>query len=978
MSNPVINGINQPIALDQKAAQIAYYEFVNRLSDQPDELLNHSQLLGTCFSLSPFLKNCARHEAELLAQCLVGGFEAPYLRLLEDTKKLGFQIESEADFMAALRKAKRRAALVCGLADLARLWDGETVTKALSDFASACLSATLDFILLQQSKAGKLSLADQESPQVNSGLVVLGMGKFGANELNYSSDIDLVVFHDASAAMQLETDDPHTLLNRIGKQLIRLMQERTSDGYVFRTDLRLRPDPSSTPLIIPIEAALNYYEGQGQNWERAAMIKARPVAGDIIAGERFLRELAPFIWRKYLDFAAINDVHSIKRQIHAHKGHGEIRVKGHNIKLGRGGIREIEFFVQTQQLIAGGRNPSLRVNGTIAALYQLHREGWIERAPADELADAYRFLRDMEHRLQMVQDEQTHTIPESNKEFKVIAALCGYSDNKNFSNIVTQNLKLVERHYAGLFEESRSLSSNSGNLVFTGHDDDPDTVKTLESMGYKRPGDIIRIVKNWHVAKIPALQASQARELLTELVPDLLSAFAKSASPDHVVFTFDQFISGLPAGIQLFAILKANPALNDLLHRILVAAPRLSTQIARKPHIFDAMLEPYLEDQIPTASDLEKLLRDTLDGISAYELKLDAARRFFSELRFQAACRFFGGTLSTRNYAAILSHLAEAIIAVLLDVVISEFESHHGRVPGAQVCILGMGKLGSAELTADSDLDLIFLYDFDQESISSDGKKPLDPTVYFIRLMQRFIAAMSAPTAEGIILELDFRLRPSGNAGPLATPVESFLKYQSNDAWVWESQALTRARTVAGDSLLRERVQTEIPKILKAVRGKSDIRAEIAKMRDLIEKEKGTQNTWDLKTAQGSLIDIEFISQWLVLKTADGNPLPEGTFDILVQVGEQHLQRSEVDLLIKAHGQFSNLLHLQRTCIGEANLDEEFPEGFTPILSSALDMPDLDSAQAHIQTMKKSVHAVFNRIFKDKKFGSGQLPQKET
>ena len=386
----------------------------------------------------------------------------------------------------------------------------------------------------------------------------------------------------------------------MGKHLVKLMQERTEDGYVFRTDLRLRPDPSSTPLIIPTEAALHYYEGQGQNWERAAMIKAMAVAGDLVAGERFLKELTPFVWRKYLDFAAIQDVHSIKRQIHAHKGHGEIRVNGHNIKLGRGGIREIEFFVQTQQLIAGGRNPELRVRGTAEGLEALTSHGWIEEKTRDELSGCYWYLRNLEHRLQMVDDQQTHTLPEDTDELKRIAAMLGQLDVKVFSRQITKTLQTVEYYYSKLFEAAPELSAVGGNLVFTGQDDDPDTVSTLEALGFENPGDVIKVVKRWHVAKIPALQTNQARELLTELVPELLQAFGKSAKPDKTLFDFDQFLSGLPAGIQLFSILKSNPALNTLLVRILTAAPSMAEQISQKPHVFDAMLEPQVADEVPT------------------------------------------------------------------------------------------------------------------------------------------------------------------------------------------------------------------------------------------------------------------------------------------------------------------------------------------------------------------------------------------
>ena len=743
---------------------------------------------------------------------------------MEECASLGLKLDDEAELMARLRKFKRKTALLCGLADLGGWWSGRVVTAALSDFADAALNASLDFILLSQERSEKLALVNSSSPQTQSGLIVLGMGKHGARELNYSSDIDLILLFDERAPIELHTDDPVSLLGRMAKQLVKIMQERTGDGYVFRMDLRLRPDPASTPPVMPLGAALHYYEGQGQNWERAALIKARPVAGDLAAGESCLKELAPFVWRKYLDFAAIQDVHSIKRQIHAHKGHGEIAVKGHNVKLGRGGIREIEFFAQTQQLIAGGRNEKLRERRTIEALVQLSKLEWISPEVVDELGEAYWYLRNLEHRLQMVSDEQTHTLPDDDRELKRIAFLMGEQSTASFSKELTNVLKRVERRYAELFETAPELSTIKGNLVFTGDDEDPGTVETLTGLGYQRASEIIKIVKGWHYGRVPALQSAQARELLTELAPHLLKEFAQSGNPDEAMFAFDQFVSGLPAGIQLFAILNSNRALTSLLARILGAAPRLSDAIARRPHIFDGLIDPQFMNTVATKETLGPLLDADLERALNYESALDQARRFFSEQKFLIGIRYFGGSISTHQAGQAFSDLAEVMISSLLSRVQSEFEIRHGKIAGGKICILAMGRLGSRELTATSDLDLIFLYDHDEDSEQSDGEKPLATSQYFIRLTQRLITAMSAPTAEGLIYELDFRLRPSGKAGPLATHVDAFIKYQKSEAWIWESQALTRARPVAGDDEFCDFVGGKIRELLSSAEPKQKSR----------------------------------------------------------------------------------------------------------------------------------------------------------
>ena len=441
------------------------------------------------------------------------------------------------------------------------------------------------------------------------------MGKLGAHELNFSSDIDLIVFFDPDAPAIIDPIDATDLFARLTRRLVRILQDRTEHGYVFRTDLRLRPDPGSTPLAIPVEAALNYYEGRGQNWERAAMIKARPVAGDIEAGEAFLKELQPYVWRKYMDYAAIADVHSIKRQIHAHKGHGEIAVKGHNVKLGRGGIREIEFFVQTQQLIAGGRFPELRGRETVPMLGQLASRGWITAEARDALTRQYWFLRRVEHAIQMVADEQTHTLPEDDEGLERIARMLGFADAATHSRRRSAHRCMqVERHYAALFETAPELSSGIGNLVFTGDVDDPDTLETLAGLGFQRPSDICRVIRGWHFGRYRATQSAEARERLTELTPALLEAFGQTRRADEALIRFDEFLAGLPAGIQLFSLLQSNPALLKLLATIMGAAPRLAAIITRRPHVFDGLLDPALLSELPNRAYLSARLAAFLES----------------------------------------------------------------------------------------------------------------------------------------------------------------------------------------------------------------------------------------------------------------------------------------------------------------------------------------------------------------------------
>ena len=765
--------------------------------------------LAAVFDLSAFLRDCARRRPGMLDTLFDQTVEQRLAVILAEiaASSRADQV-TETGLMMALRTLKLEAHFLIALADLAGEADTATTARRLSDLADACTGAAIDFLLRDAHQQGKLKLPDPENPGKGSGWIILGMGKLGAYELNFSSDIDLIVFFDPDAPAIVDPMDATDLFARLTRRLVRILQDRTEHGYVFRTDLRLRPDPGSTPLAIPVDAALNYYEGRGQNWERAAMIKARPVAGDIKAGKAFLKELQPYVWRKYMDYAAIADVHSIKRQIHAHKGHGEIAVKGHNVKLGRGGIREIEFFVQTQQLIAGGRFPELRGRETVPMLGQLATRGWITAEARDALTRQYWFLRRVEHAIQMVADEQTHTLPDTDEGLERIARMLGFADAETFSTAFRASLQEVERHYAALFETAPELSSGIGNLVFTGDVDDPDTLKTLRRLGFKRPSDITRVIRSWHFGRYRATQSAEARERLTELTPALLDAFGKTRRADKALVRFDQFLAGLPAGIQLFSLLQSNPGLLKLLATIMGAAPRLAGIITRRPHVFDGLLDPALLAELPNRAYLRARLAAFLENSVLYEDILDRLRIFAAEQKFLIGVRLLAGAIEASRAGKAFSDLADLTIGAALKAVEAEFARRHGDVAGGRVAILGMGKLGSRELTAGSDVDLILLYDHDADAEESDGEKPLAPSHYYTRMTQRLIAAVSAPTAEGVLYELDLRLRPSGNKGPVATHIDSFKKYQREDAWGWEHMALTRARTVAGDRRLPRKSRT--------------------------------------------------------------------------------------------------------------------------------------------------------------------------
>ena len=930
--------------------------------------------LVAAFSLSPFLRDTASVSPSFLAQA-IGEPVEPALSSLIDKARSAWrpvdgEIPSESEVMTVLRSAKRAFSFILALADLARIFTAKETTCWLSEFAEASVASAVDHLLLATHESGKLKLVDPAEPSRGSGLIVLGMGKLGGRELNYSSDIDIVVFFDPEVGILADPLDASEIYGRMMRRLIRILQDRTADGYVFRTDLRLRPDPGSTPLAVSMDAALIYYEGRGQNWERAAYIKARPVAGDIAAGDNFLKLLTPFVFRKYLDYAAIADIHSIKRQIHVHKGHGAIAVKGHDVKLGRGGIREIEFFAQTQQLIAGGRMPALRTRETETALRTLAEAKWIKPEIATALTEAYWFLRDVEHRIQMVHDEQTHRLPDSNAELKRIAFMLGFEDVASFSTRLESILKTVERRYSRLFEQEEGLSGGEGNLVFTGQKDDPDTLKTLAELGYERPADMSRMIRTWHSGRYRATQSVEARERLTEMMPALLKAFGESRRADEALLRFDSFLKALPAGIQLFSLIGKNPRLLSLIVTIMASAPRLADIIASKPHVFDGMLDPGLMSQVPTRDYLSKRLDTFLSGSRHYEDRLDRLRIFAAEQRFLIGIRLLTGAISGDDAGRAFTHLADLLIDAALQAVKGEIEAAHGTYPGGRVAIMGMGKLGSFELTAGSDVDLILLYDYDSEAFESTGAKPLDAQRYFTRLTQRLIAALSAPMAEGVVFEVDLRLRPSGNKGPVASRITAFGKYQREEAWTWEHMALTRARIVCGDESLGDEARAIISEVLSAKPDVKKITTDVAEMRALIGEEKPPRDIWDLKLIPGGLIDIEFIAQYLRLiapARAGNKDRPVDTYGLstaeaLKTQGEDLPARADLDTCLEALRLFTELSQIIRLCVDGPFEAKDAPAGLVERICRAGDCPDLATLEGEVKRLSGEVRDVFLKV----------------
>jgi [glutamine synthetase] adenylyltransferase / [glutamine synthetase]-adenylyl-L-tyrosine phosphorylase len=930
------------------------------LSEEP----KIAALLKASFSGAPYLAAIARRDPDLVADCIL---RDPDEHLEAAQGLLAREVEaakSQKETMAALRRFKRRLALLVGLADLGGVWSTEETLRSLSLAAEAAVKEAVGALFRQAREAGQI-VGPAESPSSVKGYFVVAMGKLGAHELNYSSDIDLIVFYDAMQAGLAEGVEPSSFFVKLTRDLVRLLQESTGDGYVFRTDLRLRPDPGATQVALSTDAGLTYYESFGQNWERAALIKARVLAGDIAAGEDFLKQLVPFVWRKYLDYAAIADIHAMKRRVHAHKGHGKIAVAGHDIKLGRGGIRDIEFFVQTQQLIAGGRHAELRTRGTLETLKRLAQGGWIAPDAAKDLTRAYLFLRRVENRLQMIGDQQTHIIPAEPAELARIAALSGFADVDAFAEALVAELTKVETHYGALFEALPEPPETVASLVLPSDEGDPAALAGLERMGFANPQAAIAAVRAWQSGRYAATRSERARERLGAFLPSLLDAFSRTTDPDLALSTFNKVVADMPAGVQLFSLLAANPSLTRLVADIMGTAPRLAAILARRPRLLDAVLDPGFFGAVPTPDKLREIVGGALGEARDYQEALDRARMVGREQGFLIGVRVISGTIAPLQAGLAYATLAETLIDTLARRVEAELVQQHGRLPDGKIAVLAMGKLGGREMTAASDLDLITVYDYAGDGIQSDGSKSLPGSQYYTRFTQRLIAALSAQTAEGSLYQVDMRLRPSGNQGPVATRLASFIDYQNSTAWTWEHLALTRARVVSGPIELRRQIDGIIADVLLRKRDRAQVAADVRAMRAKIESEKGTRDIWDLKHVRGGLIDVEFLTQFLQLIHAREYPdvldqNTAGALSKLLQAGVITL--GDAEILTPAATLYHALTQCLRLCLDKPFVPEEAPKALKDLLARSVNMPDFPTLEAMLKDTLANVHDAFERL----------------
>lgn len=904
---------------------------------------------------SPYLARLLIKHPMVFERFATEGANHAFAEVVASLDMASFKDITLTECMKRLRIAKQQSALVVALADITLMWDLAAVTRQLSAFAQKAVDAAIHWLLMQAVRRGEFEHAG-EHPAKDSGIIVLGMGKLGAFELNYSSDIDLIILFEKDGVPYRGSRGLQHFMTKFAQDLVQLMQERTEDGYVLRTDLRLRPDPMSTPPAVNALAALTYYETVGQNWERAAMIKARPISGDIDAGERFLKELIPYIWRKYLDFATIADIHSIKRQMNAVSG-SDIVVRGHNIKTGPGGIREIEFFVQTQQLVWGGRMPQLRVRGTVSGLEALSDAGLLSEGSRDDLMECYAWFRKVEHALQMRADEQTHSVPTDDEGVEWLRVFLDYDSAATFEEDCLRRLRLVHRYYLDSMEGGTTLASG-GNLVFTGVEADPSTLNTLEGMGYKEARAVSDIIQNWHRGSRKSTRSKRSRQVLTELVPQILRKLSETANPDAAFFHFDDFLAKLPSGAQIFSLFSVKPELLTLVADILGSAPALADSLSRDPTLLDAVMETDFYGPLASRAEMTEQLRERIRHAHDYEHRMTALRIFNNDKRFQAGVQMLKGQITPAAAGEFLSDVAEAVLEVTMGSIMADLEKGYPALAQAKFAVLGFGKLGGREMTFDSDLDIVFVYD--------DSAHDLERRTQIHRLSQRLVSALTLLTREGRLYEVDTRLRPGGADGPMASSVQGFDLYFGESAWTFELQALTKARVVAStDEAFGAQVDAVVAAHVLRERDGAKLLAEIRDMRGRIAKEHTTRNPWHVKHVRGGLVDVDFIAQYLVLRYAPGAPRlwqREASAVFAAAMEEGVITADAGTPLIEAKQFLSALLSVSRLVSEDILRDENITPGFARTLAEALGCQDFASLKERMLMLEARVVELFEEF----------------
>ena len=917
-----------PIAFDSEAS-------LSNADDLPGGCPRFISLVKGASACSPFLRGLVEKNYGWVAELPQKTPNESLSEILE-TRLPG----NAAEAVDKLRAAKQKIALLAALADLGGVWNLSDTTRALTDFADFATESLLGILLKEFARGNRLGPIRESDLEGGCGLFVIAMGKMGARELNYSSDIDLVVLFD-SKLDEHELDEVRRGFIRITQKLASLLSENTANGYVFRTDLRLRPDPRATQVCMSVDAAEHYYEAYGRTWERAAYIKARTCAGDFAAGASFLKALSPFVWRKYLDFATLAEAKEMRTRIRQHKGlSGPLDIHGHDIKLGKGGIREIEFFAQAFQIIAGGRDRSLRSPSTLDALSGLEAKGWIETDCKNTLTKHYVAHRNIEHRLQMIRDARTHSLPYNEVEFRRLACLCGESELASFQMSILRSLEEVHAATENLFRETIPGNEESARK------------SNLENAD--------KLIERWRSFSV--MREKRAREYFASLQPRFLARLERAADSSEALRHFDGFLSGLPAGVQLFSLFKANEQLVDLLVDTCTTAPGLAHYLSRNSRVFDAVIHGDFFETLPDTDTLASQLRREMVNSSDYEEKLNDARRWTKERHFRIGVHHLRGLIGTEASARSYGELAEAVIKAVWPIVLRQVKQRYGPPPGEGACVVAMGSLGAGSLTSKSELDLILVYD-DGRKDGSGGTRTPEIRNYYSRLTQALVSAISAPMPEGKLYSANMRLRPSGRRGPVAVPIDGFLEYQMERASTWEHLALSSARALAGPSRLLDRFEHLRRKVISCKGERKRILFDVAGMRENLAKRADSSrvnDVWEARLGSGRLLDLDTVAHAFALSA--GSPDREVARQLRSGQIEGWIENEGVELLLDSYALLRKVLQVARLTVDGRFRPESAGVGASELLLRETGECSIGSLAQRLEENRSSCDKLISRL----------------
>ncbi len=903
---------------------------------KPHDIGYNADDLAAMLAFSPYLQRLAlRHHSDITGNLQSSNFQQIELARVAFIGEME-NADCDAAAMRAVRKWRERSALAIALGDIAGLHDMSTQMLWLSDAAQTVLTHTVGYLFRCASKQGKIKFFTKDF--TGCGWTVLALGKLGAGELNFSSDVDLIALHDTNNALFDSHDAVQPFFVKMTRDLIRLLSSTTRDGIGWRVDLRLRPDPGATAVSIDLNAAIGYYESIARTWERAAFIRARPIAGDLKLGNNFLDQIQPFIWRKTLDYTVLEDMKTMLRRPPQTEGW-----LGYNLKTGKNGIRQIEFFIHVLQLVTGGRDTNLRARNSLLALNALAEADWITDEQSDALGKAYHQLRRIEHRLQMIGDNQTHSLPRSIEDLEKFAHFMGHNGANRFCVEISALLDRVGEHAAHDLLNPPAQTGDDNKSIRNILIDDYDTLITwLADNGFQRPKIVADTLSGWMAGRVSATRSERARALLNRLMPDILISLTAADAPDDKFAALAQFIEGLPASIQIFSLLDYNRDLTRLLCDILLLSPQLGNHLRQHPTLFDLLLYKAFFEPLPVTDIMVTQLRESCNKLPVEE-SLDQLKIKVRELKFRVEVQALSQIIDSNDLAKGLSAIAMATVVLILDFAKADMVRRHGRIEG-KINILGLGRLGTRQMTVSSDLDLLVIYKA-SESALSESKQPISAPIYFARLAQTMVSWLSTATAEGILYPVDLRLRPEGKAGSIATSIDRFQTYFAKDAWIWEKLALTKARFIAGDPTLAKQLEAAIHKIVNKSHDRRVVGKAVGSMLKRIRKSRNGKSKWHLRTRDGGLVHLDLLVQAMRLENGnlfnDTGQSPSDILDRLLAV--KKINSPDFTELKAATNLFNEIYQCIRLTFGDArHVTNTLPVRLRTFMLTRIDLADED------------------------------------